>query len=249
MSLIWSSGFNGITDPDAQAYISAVEAADGEPLEGAVSFAMSNFIVGCKLDGIWDAIKASCILAGARTLSGALVPLVGTAPTNYNFVAGDYNRKTGLKADGSTKSLDSNRPGNADPTSDFHLSTYQSEVFTTGIGILGQDGGSSSRSVIYTTGVSARSSGVELLSTNLSGFLGLSRSTGTAYTARTAGVNTVFSVSAVTPASDNTMIFRRTLGGNVNSRLSFYSIGESLDLALLDARVTQLMTDIGAAIP
>jgi len=34
-----------------------------------------------------------------------------------------------------------------------------------------------------------------------------------------------------------------------NARLAFYSIGESLDLALLDARVTDLINAIGAAIP
>jgi hypothetical protein len=33
------------------------------------------------------------------------------------------------------------------------------------------------------------------------------------------------------------------------SRLGFYSIGESLDLALLDSRVSTLYTAIGAAIP
>jgi hypothetical protein len=56
------------------------------------------------------AIKASCILAGARTLAGALVPLAGAAPTNVGpFVSGDYNRKTGLVGDGSTKYLNSNR--------------------------------------------------------------------------------------------------------------------------------------------
>ena len=72
-------------DPDAAAYVLAVQAADNEALEGGVVNAITDFVVGCKSDGIWDAIKASCILAGARTLNGALVPLVGTAPTNYNF--------------------------------------------------------------------------------------------------------------------------------------------------------------------
>jgi hypothetical protein len=71
----------------------------------------TTFVNGCKADGIWNAIKASCILAGARTLNGALVPLVGTAPTNFNFVDWCYNRKTGLVGDGSTKYLDSNRGG------------------------------------------------------------------------------------------------------------------------------------------
>jgi hypothetical protein len=40
-----------------------------------------------------------------------------------------------------------------------------------------------------------------------------------------------------------------TLSAATDARLSFYSIGESLDLALLDNRVSTLMTDIGAAIP
>jgi len=69
----------------AGAYIAAVEAADGQALESGVKTAITNFVAGCRADGIWNAIKASCILAGARTLSGALVPLVGTAPTNFNF--------------------------------------------------------------------------------------------------------------------------------------------------------------------
>jgi hypothetical protein len=68
-------------DADAQAYITAVETADGQALETGVRDAINAFVVGCKADGIWNAIKASCILAGARTLTGALVPLVGTAPT------------------------------------------------------------------------------------------------------------------------------------------------------------------------
>jgi phage-related protein len=72
-------------DGNAAAYIAAVEAADGQTLEAGVKIAISNFVAGCKTDGTWNAIKASCILAGARTLSGALVPLAGTAPTNFNF--------------------------------------------------------------------------------------------------------------------------------------------------------------------
>ena len=85
MSLVISKVFT--YDTDAGNYIQAVEAADGQALEAATRQAINNFVVGCKQDGIWSAIKASCILAGARTLNGALVPLVGTAPTNNNFVS------------------------------------------------------------------------------------------------------------------------------------------------------------------
>ena len=95
MTLVWSPGFN--YDTNASAYIDAVEAADGQALETATRYAINDFVIGCKQDGIWNAIKASCILSGARTLAGALVPLVGTAPTNNGFigVGTDYVRKTG----------------------------------------------------------------------------------------------------------------------------------------------------------
>jgi len=54
-------------DADARQYIINVEEQDGQPLESGVRAAINDFVVGCKTDGIWDAIKASCILAGART--------------------------------------------------------------------------------------------------------------------------------------------------------------------------------------
>lgn len=93
------------TDPDALAYIAGVEAADGQTLEPAVSSALGTFIVGLKVDGWYGAITNACILCGARTLAGALIPLKGGAPTNNNFVSGDYNRKTGLLGNAATKSL------------------------------------------------------------------------------------------------------------------------------------------------
>lgn len=75
----------GALDSDALAYITAVETADGQALEDGIKLAYNDFIVGCKTDGIWSAIKASCILAGARTLDGALTPLAGAPPADYGF--------------------------------------------------------------------------------------------------------------------------------------------------------------------
>jgi len=43
-------------DPDAAAYITAVETADGQALEEKVKIAIDNFVLGCKADGIWSAI-------------------------------------------------------------------------------------------------------------------------------------------------------------------------------------------------
>jgi hypothetical protein len=107
---------------------SSVEAADGQALETATRMAINSFVKGCKADGIWPAIKASCILAGARTLTGALIPLVGSAPTNNGFIGigTDYVRKTGLVGNGSTKYLDSNRANNADPQNSNHNACWVS---------------------------------------------------------------------------------------------------------------------------
>jgi hypothetical protein len=44
-------------------------------------------------------------------------------------------------------------------------------------------------------------------------------------------------------------VFGRNSTSLTNARLAFYSIGESLDLALLDARVTTLVAAFAAAIP
>ena len=120
-------------DADALAYITVVETADGQALEDGVKIAINNFIIGLKTDGIWESIKASVIMAGARTLNGALVPLKGPAPTNFNFVAGDYNRKTGLKGNGSTKYMDTNYKISYSLTGEnLHLGIVGSENLNSG---------------------------------------------------------------------------------------------------------------------
>jgi hypothetical protein len=232
-------------DADAAAYITAVETADGQALEEKVKIAIDNFVLGCKADGIWNAIKASCILAGARTLAGALVPLVGTAPTNFNFVAGDYNRKTGLVGDGSTKYLDSNRALDADPLNSFHASMYVSS----GSLALGNASSQGSNIIRSDNAVRARSA-VTFTSASLSGpyFTSMSRADSSGFSARVGGVN--YSYVRVSGNTDTeTAKLWRVNGGYAAGRLAFYSIGESLDLALLDARVTDLINAFGVAIP
>jgi len=136
MSVIYINpySFGVALDPDAAAYITAVEgpSADNQALEPAVITAINDFVVGCKADGIWSAIKASCILAGARTLSGALVPLVGTAPTNFNFGSGDYARKTGLIGDGASKSLRTGLLANGLGNTSHHFFINGSTLVTSG---------------------------------------------------------------------------------------------------------------------
>ena len=251
-----ASAIDGVTDPDARAYINAVENADGQALEVGVAQAYGAFITGCKADGIWNAIKASCILAGARTLSGALVPLKGAAPTNFNFVSGDYNRKTGLVGNEATKYLDSNRNNNADPQDNQHLSVYATTATTTGsyIGIGGSTGVAGSTHISRSAsnmGARNRSSSFDLV-TGLgasTGFISMQRSGATAYSYRVGGSVGTVTRSSQTPLSGNIHVFGSDGASLINARLAFYSIGEALDLALLDARVTTLVNTLNSVIP
>ena len=253
---ITPSFYGYIADADAKDYLARVHAAEGQTLEPAVALAIEAFVVGCKADGIWSAIKASCILAGARTLSGALVPLVGAAPTNNNFVAADYNRETGLVGDGSTKYLALNRTVNADPQNSRHLSAFPTAVSGSGVRVaLGVPQGNNAFTVYINTENDLR---LQVCGPDVdtdrpfaaNQLIGGSRSNATQIIARTNGANSTHANNSVTPITD--AIFMYSNGNNQffnPSRFAFYSIGESLDLALLDARVTTLINAIGAAIP
>jgi len=260
-------------DSDAQDFINRVIAADvaagnTSGLEVGVQDAYNTFFVGCKADGNFSALKANCILAGARTLSGALVPLVSTmpAPTNYNFVAGDYNRKTGLLGDGSTKYLDSGRNNGTDPQNDRHLAVFPSlvnpvagQAFCGGSGpttnqrmeMLPQSTGHLFRCLnnsFPTVGDNTTSSGQ---------LIGMSRNASAFFTTRVNSSTGNYNFASNAVGDNNVLIFATNgpaqtgiapinLGAH---RIAFYSIGEALDLALLDARVSALITAIGAAIP
>jgi hypothetical protein len=246
-------------DPDAAVYLSRVEVADGQALESGVRNAVSAFFSGCKTDGTWNAIKASCIFAGARTLAGSLIPLVGTAPTNFNFVSGDYNRKTGLVGNGTTKYLDSNRNNNADPQDSKHVALYVSDKGNNGtvlasagwadqIGETALGWSTTAYSTINEAGWNSRS-GLTYANADNSLF-GVSRSASANLVTRLHGNNVSSAETSQVPFNQNIFLYRSSNGVFYSSaRLAFYSIGESLDLAKLDTRVTTLINAIAAAIP
>jgi hypothetical protein len=252
-----------VTDPDALAYLAEVERADGQALESGVRDAVIAFVSGCKDDGIWTAIKASCILAGARTLAGALVPLVGTAPTNVSFASGDYNRETGLVGDGSTKYLNSNRNNNADPQNSVSHAVWISTAGTGGhvpIGAGFNLTGStrcSPNATVPSTSIRIRTAaimGSSVLATpNNNSFFGYRRSASNAALLRMNAVEYARTEASETPFNGNVFVFADNNAGAatgfMNGRMAFYSIGESLNLALLDTRVTTLINAFAAAIP
>ena len=247
-------------DTDAQAYITAVEAADGAALEEGVKTAINNFVVGCKADGIWSAIKASCILAGARTLAGALTPLVGTAPTNVGgqFLAGDYNRKIGLVGNGTTKHLDSNRSANSDPRDNMHIAVAFYVATPNTARFIGAYSGAGTADDFLSNNVAinhlrCRSIAPAVTLTIGLGLYGVSRAAPNSFSIRVGGTNAAGTANTSTsPGSRTYFVFAQNDNGTAfertSARLAFYSIGESLDLALLDARVTTLINAYSTAI-
>jgi hypothetical protein len=244
-------------DADALSYIGRVQNADAQALELNVRIAIDNFVKGCKADGIWDAIKASAILAGARTLDGALQPLVGSAPTNFNFISGDYNRTTGLVGDGATKYLNSNRNNNADPQDSKHVSVFVTVGETR----------NATRCALASSDLSSGTGTTELLSTPSARFFRINRSSDSFPVVTTASIygllaaernnaancsarfnnNTqTLSDTSSAPTANQIDIYRRGNASYSDARLAFYSIGESLDLAQLDARVTALINAYAA---
>lgn len=240
-------------DVDAERYILSVEEVDGQELEPTVRTAIGNFVVGCKEDGIWDTIKASCILVGARTLDGALVPLAGASPTNNNFVSADYDRKTGLKGNSSNKNLNANRNHTADDP-EQHLFAYISEAHSTDVNPFKYTITSGNNSYLLNAATTAYHraygpSSIQSVSvTNVLGGYAVSRFSPTQVSRLLNEVVSVGSSAYQAPTSGNILIFGPAGTTNGNARVAFYSIGSNTNLADLNSRVSTLMSDLEAAI-
>ena len=262
MTLVWKPGYS--FDSDASTYIDAVETADGQALETGVRVAINDFVLGCKQDEIWDAIKASCILAGARTLSGALVPLVkqpaDSAPARFGTEGGwNYNRETGLQGNGTDNYINSGRNNNAESDQDNnHNAVYATSLQATNTVLMAAadpaTAAGAGGNALFTLGASrcrANAASTIPVTPPAPGLLGFSRSIGSQYTLRYSGQNNTIAIASDGLLSQNVLVYRRqsSAPSYTTSRLAFYSIGESLDLAALDTRVSNLITAIGAAIP
>ena len=253
-----------VNDEDVVTYISAVEAQDGQSLEAGVKTAYSNFILGCKADGIWSSIKSSCILGGARTISGALVPLVGLAPTNIGFIPGDYDRKLGITGDKSSY-LNTNYSGRL--ATSQHLVVQKTSNNTSNgtysqlAGVIDAFNGAWSFLRSQSAAAGGRleygiSPGAGLFTNtqSVSSFVGQVQS-GTSFTAtQSAGneVDTATQTPTVPSGVHPVYIFADNNVGTVrfqsDFRIFFYSIGESVDLAKFQARVSGLLVQISGAI-
>lgn len=266
-------------DPDVINYVTAVETADGAPLEQDVVTAYEAFILGCKIDGIWGEIKTGCILAGARTMAGAMVSLTGLySPTPVSPIPTSfYNRKTGF---GGTYGFNTNYPnllndkqnrhisiyitepesryeGTPDPTPDGGISEHnQFGLITNSISSYGGTIITADKNAgVYHAVVAQQGTDATRTSQpyNLPGFVGATRINSGNFTFRANATNQILNMPVRTQAMPGDNYYIKTSSGHSygasNARIAFYSCGANLDLEKLDARVTKLMTTLSTVIP
>ncbi len=235
-------------DADASAYIAAVEFADGQALEQPIRTAITEFVVGCKTRGIWESIKSCCFLCGARTIAGARVPLRGNAPILTSFV-GNYNRESGLRR--VSGSFDINRNNNTDPQNNKHISIYPTSF----------DYGSSTSNFRAMMG-SSNTSGSTYINLTSSGLNIRCNTSSNILTNQAVSINNLIGVSilsssqsqllyrnnisiinidTITPDNANLTLFTGTGLSSSLSRIAFYSVGENLNLKLLNDVITNYM--------
>ena len=188
-----------------------------------------------------------------------LVPLKGSAPTNFNFVTDDYDRITGLKGDGSTKWLNPHIAESNDFLNNRSISTYvhpgdNTAKLTCLIGN-GAGGGDNATSIFTEPdGLVSRSqnsaafrpSGVPAVV----GLIGNTRGGSAEFTTRYNGISTDTSRATTTLTGNlNFGVFARSGGDSRTAeRLRFYHIGTDINLSALDARVSALMDTIEDAL-
>jgi hypothetical protein len=235
---------------EAADYFSRIRLA-GSSITTDNKVAVGNFIEGCKADGIWSSIKASCLLAGPDTLAGALVPLVGPTPINSSFSNTDYNRITGLIGDGLTKQISTNYAGSPVLQDNVSASVWGT-TFTTANGAYVSCG----RTTTGATAIS-RSGGALVRCQDAigstgpafftSGLYGVSRSNSSEFVCFSSGVlGAPVASTSQTQSTDTWTIFNhsRSTFSYSNSRLSFYHVGNALNLTLLNARLATYMSSL-----
>jgi hypothetical protein len=194
--------------------------------------------------GMRSRLPASSPVRGRWPVRWCRIREVIAAPTNVadGFVSGDYTRggaTPGLKGDG-TSYLDSGRANDDDLEDDNHNVLWGSTLSVTGIemgaGSNGVGANNVSQQVSAAVARSRTTSFAQLTRVDVPMLFGHSRSSAGEFKVRYNGATTTEIFASESPSSDNVFLFCRNNGSGTPeqfspSRIAFYSIGESLDLA------------------
>jgi hypothetical protein len=243
----------GRVDSDALSYISRVERADGASLEPGIKVAINNFVISCKNSGLWSKLSVVVIIAGARTLSGAITTL--KAPTGSlsdfsgSYTNSDYNRKNGITGLGGSSQFFSviNYNGTSEPLDDYHIcvslsspldTTFPSNVW--GFGGTVYDTALTDRNFVY----SRTSSSPAVVSNFGVGFSCLSRNNSSNFDWRNNKTTVNYSVTSVAANTDGFRLLRAT-----TNTMKYFSGGKSIsELPLYDELVSALLDNIARAV-
>jgi hypothetical protein len=239
-----------VATAETLAWIAAVEAADGQQLEDSAlepMVTLANWRI--PLGGV-------CLpMCGARTLAGALVPMVGPAPTGVNLVPGDYSRVNGIAGDGTTKSVNTGYNHNASGQNSFHGFVNASAnpggagyYFGAGATEAGatQVGRFTSSANWVTRCQVSTSIGVISFSVTELGLIGVIRETSLGYRLRVGAGSENLVVPSQAPLNNNLIVFARgtaaVAANHIAATLNFYSFGAGISTTIESEFVTRVGT-------
>jgi hypothetical protein len=238
-------------------YLARVEAVDGQPLEAELRDSVVQLFEGLDADGQLMALEVACLLAGPRTIAGALQPLIGnTVVNNYGFTDANLMRTIGLHNNGG-KYLDFNL---SVPLTDAHLSVYRqtSGVAYELVAMAGQGNGSTKLGdVLVLHGPSQYSGRFEgVCSSDVArgsnnscgldgkapGFYGVARNSGSTQDAWNPEYKKVVNQSTVSGTRPTKMTIFRCAGATTvfkesKDRLCWFSHGRYIDGSLVGAHL------------
>ena len=245
---------NLIIDTSYSSWLTGVRAT-GADINDANRNSINTFFASLKDGGVFNAIQQSNLLVGPSLLAGALVPLAGNTPVNYNnnFGAADYSPLTGLKGNASNKYLQTGFQNPNSSVTSRHLyvcTTANATAAGTNIYLL-SSGNFSGDSRIWqlSSGVGSVSmaivSGTTTITTpfGATNGWGISRLNSTTVIPYTNSNQSPITNTQTTPTVSNFGVFATGTGvGKTDARIAFYSIGTYADLSVMDACVKTLLS-------
>jgi hypothetical protein len=178
-------------------------------------------------------------------------------PTLVIFVSGDHNAVTGLKGDGSTKYVNTNRNNNAEGQNSQSASVYIDTLHTAGTaGTYFGAGGASNGSMQITrmgatpANLITRSRSTTSTTTagpgGAAGYTGISRDNGSNYSLRANAASATITQASQTPFNGNIFIFRTNDVSPLytDARLKAYHVGPSITQSVLEGLQNTLFAAI-----
>lgn len=240
--------------PEAQDYFSRLDAA-GDTTYTAYKQPLANYIDGLIAASMWDGLASAASFIGVG-IEGIVVPLRSDMPaiTNNNFVNADLSQTDGLKGDGSTKYLLTGVSSYTDVLQDdTSVSAYVTADRESSVGRYVQAGAGSGRLSIIgnSTGGRARTNNSTLSTlgtgTSVPALVGWSRDSASDFDYLAFGQSGTIAVASTADTPASIAIFADSTGASATAaRIATYHIGESLNLASLEALQDTLISEIAA---